>query len=353
MSPMNNTFFNIGFSVTGTCVTCLHLTVKKLLPKGRELSYWTLYCHILFAIILSLVSGIMWTIVVIFDRLGPPKPEYSSDASGYPNKEEALTTAAPFFIMLWGCWGFVFFFYPGISPFSILRFCDCQALMYICMCIETCIGLSMYALREYGGIGNKWESNKLGPINLKEGMGNILNNDILKNNSIFSSHVWRSPNFLLWCCFYAGYITVATIFILTMHYPDGVIGKIFLQRKFFIYPMTMFLVFTGNISMNLCWNAVWGNMIGEKGSHNGDRGLVMTILGLGELLILLSSKILSEGYLRSFRAGKAAVESGLPYPTDKMGFVSSFFYWVQRGVVGGSKVFVGVFTTDVRTKVMV
>nr|BAN65672.1 integral membrane protein [Babesia bovis] len=241
--------------------------------------------------------------------------------------------------MLWGCWGFVFFFYPGISPFSILRFCDCQALMYICMCIETCIGLSMYALREYGGIGNKWESNKLGPINLKEGMGNILNNDILKNNSIFSSHVWRSPNFLLWCCFYAGYITVATIFILTMHYPDGVIAKIFFQRKFFIYPMTMFLVFTGNISMNLCWNAVWGNMIGEKGSHNGDRGLVMTILGLG--------------YLRSFRAGKAAVESGLPYPTDKMGFVSSFFYWVQRGVVGGSKVFVGVFTTDVRTKVMV
>ncbi|GFE54689.1 integral membrane protein protein, putative [Babesia ovis] len=282
----------------------------------------------------------MWTIVIIFDRIGPPKPVYNSAFQAEPTLDEALPKAAPFFVLLWGGWGAMFFVYPGIAPFSLLRPKDCQGILYTAMYIQAFIGASMFPLKKWGKLDQLWE----GPSTTT----------LLPLSKIGLQDIKLSKKlYYLFLVLFVPYLMIALSFINAMHYPAGFIGRALYMKKPPVYILTCIYYTSGCLMMNVAWNAVYANMTGDKGHNDDARKLIMTILGVGLLVTLVFSKLISEGYLRAFRAAKIAVESGLPWPTAKMGPISAFFYWIGRGFSGGFRVFLDMFATDVRKKLLV
>ncbi|ORM40787.1 uncharacterized protein BXIN_2331 [Babesia sp. Xinjiang] len=319
ISPKKIAFMNLGMAFSGMSANVVHFLVAKCLPAGAELSYWSVYWQLLYAIILSMVAGIMFTIVVIFDRFGPPKPDYSSGGS-FPDVVEALQTGLPFITMICLGWGLTFGVYPNVAPFSLVGFMDAQLALRLIMCMQAVIGIAVVLLNEKCNLWKSWN---------------------------------QQPHYYASMLLFIPYFGCAICFFIAMHYPESAIGsKIYMNKKLVCF-MTCLFVGCAYVLMSMGWSGFFMTMEGTKDTTPGGRLVVMAATGLGFMVILVLTKYLGQGYLRAFREAKSGLESGLPWPTHGKNGAAAFFYWVGKGFSGGFRTLLSNFTTDIRTKILV
>ncbi|GBE61540.1 hypothetical protein, conserved [Babesia ovata] len=325
LSAGNGMWFNLGMAFNGFCVNIIHALVPKFLPPSGDLHYWTIYWQILFTTLLSMAVGILWTILIIFDKFGPPKPDYSCRRGKGAGLEDALSGGMIHIFLVCGSLGTQFCVYPSVAPFSIVTPDKAQNVIRACLYLNALVGVAGVLLKDYCKLGMPWTS---------------------ENGNEF----YKASLFL-----FVPYFVLFWLFIYVLHHPKSFIGSMIYMKPTAVFVLTVVYFLVGGLLKTAGFGGAYSNMAygnGKSGDGSG-AGKAMTILGTSVMVTLVTTKFISAGYLRAFRAAKKGLDSGLPWPTEDMSEVRAFFYWLKCGLVGAGKTFRDVFTTDIRTKVLV
>lgn len=323
ISPTNNDVFSFGMAMGGTFLS-IYLTImtKVLTYMQVELGYWMLYYQINFVIALSFISGIMWNIVIIFEKFGPEP--IRRGGSSNPSFGEAVGAAWPFMAMFSLSLGTAFTIYPSVTPFMMIPFNKCTPILRTCLCLDSVTSALNIFLSRKCGMKHKWTGQ-------------------------------RAWYFLIMLLFIPYFLIIAT-FIRVLHYPDGILGKMIYQKPKVVFLLTCTHFFIARFTCHVGIGSLWGNVTetqfksNEPGGNNVKTVMTLTgCLGIGNLVFF---KFIAEGYIKSFRSATAAFDSGLPWPTEGYSDLRAFAYWVGCALKGGAVLFRNVWTTDIRTRIL-
>lgn len=321
-SPMNNDIFSLGMSLGGALLTIYLTVMSKILTYMKvEMGYWMLYYQINFCIVLSFVSGIMWNIVVIFGKFGPEPIQRGAPSN--PQMTDVLKEAWPFMAMFSTSLGFSFTVYPSVAPFMLVPFDKSQIILRVCLCLDSCSAILSLCLARFCGMNQKWE----GP------------------------RKW----YFLTAALFIPYFMVYFSFIRVIHYPDGTLGKMIYQKPKVVFLLCVVYYFCARFTCHASIGNMFGNIVGTTSTKPADTnhvGTVMIMTGCLGIFSLVFFKFIFEGYLKAFRGAKAAVDSGLPWPTEGYGECRALLYWIGASLKGGLQMLFNVWTFDVRSKIL-
>ncbi|CDR95243.1 hypothetical protein, conserved [Babesia bigemina] len=316
-------YFALGQAFNGFCVNFVHAVVPKFISPTSDVHYWTIYWQILFVTLLSMVAGILWTIFVIFDKFGPPKPNYGCRRGKGPDFVNALQSGMINIFLVCGSLGTQFCVYPSIAPFSIVTPDKAQNVIRACLYLNALVGVAGVLLKEYCNLGKAWDA---------------------KNSNAF----YNASPFL-----FVPYFFLFWLFIYVMHHPKSFIGSMIYMKPNVVFILTVAYFLIGGLLKTAGFGGAFANMnFGKPGDGKG-AGQAMAFLGTSVMVTLVTTKFIASGYLRAVRAAKRGLDSGLPWPTEDMSEVRAFFYWLKLGIIGAGKTLRDVFTTDIRTKILV
>ncbi|KAK1938322.1 hypothetical protein X943_000158 [Babesia divergens] len=322
-SPENSVFYTLGQCLGGCCLTIFIVIMTKILTAMHaEMGYWMLYWQINFALAISFVSGILWNVVVIFNKFGPDRPKKGGNSN--PDFLSVCGEGWPFMAMFSISLGSIFTVYPAVAPFQLLPLEKTQVILRVCLITDSVSASICTVLTKCCGMDKHW-----------------------KNNHWYYYFI---------ALLYIPFFTLMFTFIYVMHHPTGRLGKLIYMRPTVVFILTLIYFFSGRFTLQCGIGSLYANIKDTRGSgssgggNNVDTFLVLT--GVVGMCVLLSTKFLFEGYMNAFRSAKAGLESGLPWPTEGLSGSKAFRYWLGCGVKGGLSMMGGVWTKDIRTQIL-
>lgn len=322
-SSENGVFYTLG-QCLGGCVLAIFIVImtKILTAMHVEMGYWMLYWQINFAIAISFVSGMLWNVVVIFNKFGPDSPKRGGSSN--PDFVSVCGEGWPFMAMYAASVGLTYTVYPAVSPFQLIPLDKTQAILRICLVTDSVCASLCTVLTKLCGMDKRWRDNG-----------------------------WY---FYFIALLYIPFFGLMFIFVYVMHYPTGRLGKLIYMRPTVVYILTIIYFFSGRFTQHCGIGSLYANIKDTRGSgsSNGANGIdtFLVLTGVVGLFVLISAKFLFEGYMTAFRSAMAGLESGLPWPTEGFSGSKAVGYWLGRAFKGASSMIVGVWTTDIRTQIL-
>ncbi|KAK2197578.1 hypothetical protein BdWA1_000580 [Babesia duncani] len=313
--PQSMASFPVGLGCIGIFVCIFHCIIKlvvKMLKKNVD--YWLVTSHLLFNVVLSIVSAICWTVCIFGEMDKVTGDEAIPDGPSFGN---ALLGSINNILIVFAAHVFFFLIYPVILPYNMCKIEHCPTIITICLAFDCAIGFT----------------------------GNYLSRTVL-------SGAWTDDKFvlnLIWLgilpiIFFCG------IFIYWFHSAKSRVTKLMKENSIFGGFMTVFFYIMCQMLINIAFATCFDNTFKfgtEKEYGVASAGYVCSLCVFALLLGLWFGSYFSDAHARHYTNMKERISNPEDWPTYGRGFFGKMGYWTGKTIVEAFKTIPLLFTTDV------